>query len=411
LTFRNKFDIKKMDLFINHMMLIGQKGVFMSKGKQRNAYRRLITLMIFVLLLGGLAVAGKIYFQKRMDAAAEQNAKEVEQINAERTAAYNAEVAKLQAASSVKTTVEWPKAAESGWDVVDLTEFPVAATKSVSVTRKEMLAGGLLVINRWHSMPSDLTDDMMVSIGNYSRADDDANNNVATEDSSVLLQESATKALMNLYAGGRAAGLEMKYLIVQYGYRSMETQTNYWNKKIAALENKYSGDALIEQARKDVSYPGTSDYQSGLSVYFYNYKSGDKEFNSTLLHETEHGKWLYENSWKYGFVFRFPVQGFPYANTVDKSYKTGITMQMKVYRYVGVANAAAMTKLGMCLEEYVEYLMQHPHIAVYEDGKLMYEIYRVNGGYADTTVQIPNGAVSYEVSSDNLGGLVVSIAY
>ncbi len=383
----------------------------MSKVKERNVYRRLIVLMVIVLLLCAAACAAYIYLQQTMKTAEQNNLREVTQINNERIEAYNAEVESLRRDTAGKADAQWPAAAPEGWDVVDLTNYPVAAGRDEFVTRKEMLSGGLLVINRWHAMPADLTDDMMVSIGNYSRADENANNNVATEDSSVMLQQEATEALMSLYEGGRAAGLEMKYLIVQYGYRTMETQTNYWNKKIAALESRYSGDQLIEQARKDVSYPGTSDYQSGLSVYFYNYKSGDKEFNSTLLHNTEHGKWLFENSWKYGYVFRFPVQNFPYPNTVDKSYKTGISMEMKVYRYVGVANAAAMHALDLCLEEYVEYLMQHPHIAVYEDGELKYEIYRVSGGYADTTVQIPKGADSYSVSSDNIGGLVISIAY
>ena len=383
----------------------------MSKVKERNVYRRLIVLMVIVMLLCAAACAAYIYLQQTMKTAEQNNLREVTQINNERVEAYNAEVESLRRDTAGKADAQWPAAAPEGWDVVDLSNYPVAAGHSEFVTRKEMLSGGLLVINRWHAMPADLTDDMMVSIGNYSRADENANNNVATEDSSVMLQQEATEALMSLYEGGRAAGLEMKYLIVQYGYRTMETQTNYWNKKIAALESRYSGDQLIEHARKDVSYPGTSDYQSGLSVYFYNYKSGDKEFNSTLLHNTEHGKWLFENSWKYGYVFRFPVQNFPYPNTVDKSYKTGISMEMKVYRYVGIANAAAMHTLDLCLEEYVEYLMQHPHIAVYENGELKYEIYRVSGGYADTTVQIPKGADSYSVSSDNIGGLVVSIAY
>ena len=148
-----------------------------------------------------------------------------------------------------------------------------------------------------------------------------------------------------------------------------------------------------------------------MSFSVYNYKSGDKAFSDTPLHETEQGKWLYDNCWKYGYVFRFPVQGFPYADTVDKSYKTGIRLNMKVYRFVGAANAAAMNTLGLCLEEYVEYLMAHPHIAIYEDGTLRYEIFRLEGGYADTTVNIPSGAREYSASSDNLGGLVVAVGF
>ena len=84
---------------------------------------------------------------------------------------------------------------------------------------------------------------------------------------------------------------------------------------------------------------------------------------------------------------------------------------MKVYRYVGKGNAAAMNTLDMCLEEYVEYLMQHPHIAIYENGTLRYEIYRQDGGYADTTVTVPFNAKGFTASTDNVGGLVTVIEY
>ena len=109
-------------------------------------------------------------------------------------------------------------------------------------------------------------------------------------------------------------------------------------------------------------------------------------------------------------MYRFPIQGFPYPDTVDKSFITGVSIK-KVYRFVGRAHAIAMHATGMCLEEYAEYLMEHPHIAVYEDGQLRCEIYRMEGGYSDTMVTIPKGAVDYTVSSDNLGGMVVAVQY
>ena len=65
----------------------------------------------------------------------------------------------------------------------------------------------------------------------------------------------------------------------------------------------------------------------------------------------------------------------------------------------------------MCLEEYIEYLMAHPHIAVYSDGTLKYEIYRMEGGYSDTAVTVPYGAASYSASTDNMDGLIVAITY
>lgn len=386
----------------------------MAKTKQKNYYRSLIVWMLVLFVLAVACVAGYIMTSTALKERADKHQQEVAAVNAERQAEYSAAIAeqRRQQSEAAAQNAQWPEAASAGWDVLELNEYAVEKGYNASVTRQEMLSGGLLLVNRWHLMPADLLDSYMVSINQFSRADEDKTNNIPTTNSAVSLQQPAVEALMRLYADARAAGLDMDNIIISEGYRSMETQSGYWNDTIAEIGNRYTGDALTERARQTTAYPGSSDYQAGLSFQVYNYKSGDKEFSNTPLHKTEQGKWLYNNCWKYGYVFRFPVQGFPYEDTVDKSYKTGINLtNNKVYRYVGEAHAAAMNVLGLCLEEYVEYLMANPHIALFHDGTLKYEIYRMEGGYADTTVNIPSGAASYSVSTDNMGGLVVAIKY
>lgn len=384
----------------------------MANAKKHNAYRGLIVWMLVLLALAALACAGYLYTQNYLDRRVKENAAEVEQINANRTADYNAAVAEVnrqnQAARSDET--KWPTPASQGWDVLDISNIPVGDGTQVSVTRTDMLQGGLLVVNRWHPMPADLTDNMMVSVNRHSRADEDKENNIPTKDASVSMLPPAVEAMMEMYKEARAAGLDMDNIIVEEGYRTMETQSRNWTEEEAKWSSRYTGDKLTEKVRASVAYPGTSDYQAGMSFKVYNYKSGDSAFSNTPLHETEQGRWIYENGWKYGYVYRFPIQGFPYPDTVDKSFITGVSIK-KVYRFVGRANAIAMHATGMCLEEYAEYLMEHPHIAVYEDGQLRCEIYRMEGGYSDTMVTIPKGAVDYTVSSDNLGGMVVAVQY
>lgn len=386
----------------------------MAISKKRNAYRGLIICMLVLLALAALAYAGYLYTQKDLDRAVAENAEEVQQINAVRTKEYNAAVSEMnqKQAEAVQVDDSWPTPNAQGWDVLDLSALPISAGSQVSATRQDMLEGGMLVVNRWHAMPSDLTDDMMVSISRHSREDNDRTTNIPTENASVMLLPTAVESLMRLYNDARDSGLDMDNIIVEEGYRTMETQTQNWTKKAEKYSARYSGDKLTEKVISEgVAYPGTSDYQSGMSVRLYNYKSGDKAFSDTPLHETEQGKWLYNNSWKYGFVFRFPVQGFPYPDTVDKSYVTGISQNMKVYRYVGTANAIAMHAMGLCLEEYAQYLIEHPHMAVFEDGTLRCEIYRLADPYSDAMVTIPNGAVGYTVSSDNLGGMIVAVNF
>ena len=86
---------------------------------------------------------------------------------------------------------------------------------------------------------------------------------------------------------------------------------------------------------------------------------------------------------------------------------------MDVYRYVGKPNAAVMHAMNFCMEEYVEYLMVHPHLAVYEHGTLKYEILRVEGGTGteDVTVQISNTAKDAIISTDIMGGIIIGMIY
>lgn len=59
--------------------------------------------------------------------------------------------------------------------------------------------------------------------------------------------------------------------------------------------------------------------------------------------------WLAEHAWEYGFIRRYPP---------DKTDITGISNEPWHYRYVGREAAADMRELGICLEEYIDYLNQ-----------------------------------------------------
>lgn len=96
--------------------------------------------------------------------------------------------------------------------------------------------------------------------------------------------------------------------------------------------------------------PGTSDHQTGLALDIIQ-SSLPSRFGELIQEfgETKAGKWLAENSWKFGFVLRFPA---------DKEDVTGIIYEPWHFRFVGREHAARMTEMGLCLEEYVEYLEQ-----------------------------------------------------
>ena len=98
--------------------------------------------------------------------------------------------------------------------------------------------------------------------------------------------------------------------------------------------------------------------------------------------------------------------------SMDKSFKPGFSAALNLYRSVGKVNAAVMHYFDFCLEEYIEYLQEHPHIAVFEDNVLKYEIYRQYVGDAQSfNVQLTRNAKSYSSSLDNMGAVVTVFEY
>ena len=91
-----------------------------------------------------------------------------------------------------------------------------------------------------------------------------------------------------------------------------------------------------------VTAPNASEHQIGLAIDFYSstYMRLDEGFA-----DTQAGKWLAENSYKYGFILRYPE---------GKEYITGIIYEPWHFRYVGVEAATVITEKGITLEEFWE---------------------------------------------------------
>ena len=81
--------------------------------------------------------------------------------------------------------------------------------------------------------------------------------------------------------------------------------------------------AAEEAAADEVARPGTSEHQLGLAVDIVdvNYQLLDTNQENTAVQ-----KWLLENSWRYGFILRYPT---------DQTDVTGIVYEPWHYRYVG----------------------------------------------------------------------------
>lgn len=134
-------------------------------------------------------------------------------------------------------------------------------------------------------------------------------------------------------------------LLICSSYRSTSKQKKLFNDKINEYKKKgYSDEDAYREASYWVLIPGTSEHETGLSVDIV---SIDYQILDEEQENTKEQKWLLENSYKYGFILRYPT---------NKKDITGVNYEPWHYRYVGKENAMIMKNLNICLEEYIEIL-------------------------------------------------------
>ena len=146
-------------------------------------------------------------------------------------------------------------------------------------------------------------------------------------------------AYRDLVSAAKADGINLYPISA---YRSFDTQNTLFQNRVNRALNEnpsFSREEAENEAAKHVTRPNTSDHELGLAVDFISVE--------TSFENTAAGKWLAKNSTDYGFVLRYPK---------DKQDITKITYEPWHFRFVGVKHAKKMLELGMCLEEYVDYL-------------------------------------------------------
>ncbi len=346
--------------------------------------------------------------ERKAIAKANEDAKaEVEERNRQAEAEYKALIAEMESQANTPTNPSWPaQDPDAEWQVMDLTTIPLENQTAEARTRADLMNNGMLLVNAFHSRPEDFDESAVVSVAKRFKGDD----KIQAKDNNVTLFPVAIDALHDAIAGARAEG--MQHYLVEEGYRTYKTQEDYFNNKVSKLSSKYQGDTLIEEAKKEVNYPGTSEYNSGLAFELRLYDKNDPDVAVPKYSTTPEAKWMNENCWKYGIVFRFPLRSWPLETSTDKSFKTGVSKKLNVYRYVGKGNAAVMHYMDFTMEEYIEYLEEHPHIALFVNGTLKYEVYRQNVGDAqEINVQLTRNAKSHESSLDNMGAVITVFSY
>lgn len=147
----------------------------------------------------------------------------------------------------------------------------------------------------------------------------------------------------DLIAMLQAAKSEGLNPLICSSYRTNEKQEQLYQNKVSEyLSQGYSKVEASDKAAFWVARPGTSEHQLGLAVDIVSTKNQrlDRSQENTVEQQ-----WLIQNSWKYGFVLRYPT---------NKNSITGVGYEPWHYRYVGKKHAKKINELGVCLEEYVK---------------------------------------------------------
>jgi len=124
------------------------------------------------------------------------------------------------------------------------------------------------------------------------------------------------------------------YIYNLSGYRSYEKQQKVYNNK---LVNKDVKEIDSISAR-----PGNSEHQTGLTV--------DINLLSKEFDKTNEFNWMINNSYKYGFILRYPK---------DSQKITGYDYEPWHYRYVGIEHALKIHNENITFDEYYAYYINN----------------------------------------------------
>ena len=203
---------------------------------------------------------------------------------------------------------------EDGSMATGCVKVPGEGKRYFASTGKEVI-----LVNPWNYVP----DDYSVKLSKYG---------------DYKVAASCLDDLKDMIADCKSAGSKA---IVVSAYRSHSYQAGLYERRVQRfLDKGYSQEDAEREAAMRVAIPGTSEHQLGLAVDIVdvNYQTLDKKQEDTAAQ-----KWLMANSWKYGFILRYPN---------EKSDVTGIIYEPWHYRYVGKELAAELHENGLCLEEY-----------------------------------------------------------
>ena len=179
----------------------------------------------------------------------------------------------------------------------------------------------LILVNKYNYLTEDYEPDDLVKIPLQYAYDDNK------------IRKHVYEAFKDMWHAANKEGLT---LIVTSSYRSYIEQEKI-NKSYTNQKGQEWADSVSARA-------GYSEHQTGLTLDIVTYNSTMDNFE-----DSEEFKWLKQNSYKYGFILRYPK---------DKTYITGYDYESWHYRYVGKKVAKEIHDLDITYDEYYAYYLK-----------------------------------------------------
>ena len=181
--------------------------------------------------------------------------------------------------------------------------------------------GILIIVNKYYSLSKDYSSELVTMDKNYSNY------------TNSQLNKEAYEAFKLLVDDAKKLGYHIRN---NSAYRSYETQEKLYNNS-----KKTNG---VEYADKWSARAGHSEHQTGLSLDV----GVQTKYASGKFENSKEFTWMKENSYKYGFILRYPK---------GKEYITGYSYEPWHYRYVGKEAATYIYENNLTFEEYYAYFI------------------------------------------------------
>lgn len=247
--------------------------------------------------------------------------------------------------------------------------------KTIKLTKSDIHKGLLILVNDEYSYVNNTENNILVPV-DYKFPD-------------IVLNHTAVNflhtALVKISAG--------ELIVPVSGYRSLQEQTQIYNDSL-----KDNGKDFTE---KYVALPDHSEHQTALAIDL-----GLNRENIDFIRPDFPYDGICE-----AFRNTAPDYGFVQRYTKDKEKITGIACEPWHFRYVGYPHSKIMTKLGLCLEEYIEYVKRfnktHRLVHKFSDS-ISIEIFYVPSQGKESVIELPKNSV-YQISGNNADGFIITV--